>query len=323
MTTTFRFDAFAAGPYVVNRHHFKGDDELPRPSCYIGRGTPLGNPFTLEEHGESALPKYKTWLFAQIQKGDPWVLNFLRAITDEHHLVCSCAPKPCHGDVVAAAWRWLRTQPDSRPYYTVYFDMETGGVEPSHPNIELSAIAVDDRRGVEVDRFDAKIVFDVEKADPVALRINHYDPEVWGREARPEADVVKDFGAFLASYKCHPTVGKKGSPFLVARLAGHNAQTFDQPRAQAMFERHKTFFAADMRVRDTAQLAAWWFDTMGLPIPGLKLGQLLRYFRITHGELHGALADCRGSFALRQRLRIMEPPSAAPTEQPSEAIPGE
>jgi len=109
----------ATGPTVVNRHHFHGK-RLPEPFVYIGRGSPLGNPFTVAEHGaESALALYRRWLWDRIRASDRRVLEALRRITPRHHLVCSCAPRPCHGDVVVAAWHWLRSR-----------DAERGGPTP-------------------------------------------------------------------------------------------------------------------------------------------------------------------------------------------------
>lgn len=96
-------------PRVVNRHHFKGK-ATPEPSIYIGRGTPLGNPYKVKEHGLAALDLYRRWLWGKIKDRDPQVLRALAAITGDHHLVCSCKPRPCHGDVVVRAWAWLRRQ---------------------------------------------------------------------------------------------------------------------------------------------------------------------------------------------------------------------
>lgn len=96
-------------PVVINRHHYR-NRRFPQPWCYIGRGTPLGNPFTLKEHGPQALELYRRWLWDKIRDKDPAVLRALRRITAEHHLVCSCKPRPCHGDVVVRAWQWLKEQ---------------------------------------------------------------------------------------------------------------------------------------------------------------------------------------------------------------------
>lgn len=94
-------------PTVVNRHHFKGK-ALPKPSRYIGRGTPLGNPFTVKEHGAEALAMYKRWLWSKMKTDDPEVMRELRSIRANESLVCSCAPRPCHGDVIVAAWEWMQ-----------------------------------------------------------------------------------------------------------------------------------------------------------------------------------------------------------------------
>lgn len=94
-------------PTVINRHHFKGNP-IPEPWMYIGRGSPLGNPYTVREHGERAMEMYRRWLWKRIRAGEPNVMKALRSITPGHHLVCSCAPRPCHGDVVLAAWKWMQ-----------------------------------------------------------------------------------------------------------------------------------------------------------------------------------------------------------------------
>lgn len=80
---------------------------MPRPWVYVGRGTPLGNQFTVKEHGEAALELYRQWLWAQLNAKSPAVLSAFREITAEHSLVCSCKPRACHGDVIVSAWRWL------------------------------------------------------------------------------------------------------------------------------------------------------------------------------------------------------------------------
>lgn len=98
-----------SGPIVVNRHHYRGKS-LPEPWVYIGRGTPLGNVVSRRDtHSEEeAMRLYRKWLWGRLRVGDRAVLDALRAITPRHHLVCSCAPRACHGDVVLAAWKWLR-----------------------------------------------------------------------------------------------------------------------------------------------------------------------------------------------------------------------
>jgi hypothetical protein len=94
-------------PVVVNRHWYKGK-RIPSPWRYIGRGTPLGNPFTVDDHGPEALELYRRWLWSKIVGRDASVLKELASIQPEEHLVCSCKPRPCHGDVVVRAWIWAK-----------------------------------------------------------------------------------------------------------------------------------------------------------------------------------------------------------------------
>lgn len=92
-------------PAIINRHHYKGKN-LPEPATYIGRGSPLGNPFPVSDHGADSYRLYRQWLWARLVAKDRLVLEALDKITARHHLVCSCWPKPCHGEIVVRAWRW-------------------------------------------------------------------------------------------------------------------------------------------------------------------------------------------------------------------------
>lgn len=86
---------------IVNKHHGKSGE-------YIGRGSPLGNPFVIGKHGtrEQVIAKYAVWLQEQIDKGNPVVLDELNRLgnkaIDEKGLVlqCFCYPKPCHGEII-------------------------------------------------------------------------------------------------------------------------------------------------------------------------------------------------------------------------------
>ncbi len=85
----------------------------PRPSLYIGRGTPLGNPFTLAEHGPAALDLYRKRLWHMLRDQHPPAMQEMGSITAGHHLVCSCWPRPCHAEAVIAAWRWMNRSSSS------------------------------------------------------------------------------------------------------------------------------------------------------------------------------------------------------------------
>lgn len=86
---------------IVNKHHGKSGE-------YIGRGSPLGNPFVIGKDGsrEQVIAKYRVWLNEQIMRKNPVVLDELnrlgnKAIDDKGlALQCFCYPKPCHGEVI-------------------------------------------------------------------------------------------------------------------------------------------------------------------------------------------------------------------------------
>jgi len=96
---------------VINKHHGTNEAKIGE---YIGRGSPLGNPFSHQEKTaaphktdtrEESVYRYKVWLQFNIQWGEPSIiaeLNRLHAIAQDRplNLVCFCAPKACHGDVI-------------------------------------------------------------------------------------------------------------------------------------------------------------------------------------------------------------------------------
>jgi len=183
----------------------------------------------------------------------------------------------------------------------VFFDFETGGVHENRPNIQLAAIAVDCKWN-ELATFEQKIQFDESAADPEALRINHYDPEVWKRDAKPSSQVAASFATFLKPYCCVEKISKRGTPYYVARLAGHNAASFDGPRLRRMFEECGMFLPAEMFIRDTLQRALWWFYERGSEPKNLRLTGLAEHFGIPADGAHDALADVRLSIAITRAM---------------------
>jgi len=76
---------------------------------YVGRPTPLGNPFRLlrEEDRDEVVARYATWLKEQIRRGNPAVTQALEELyrtlkrRGNITLVCFCAPRRCHAEVIA------------------------------------------------------------------------------------------------------------------------------------------------------------------------------------------------------------------------------
>lgn len=76
---------------VVNKYH-----KIPY-DIYIGRGSIWGNPFIIGKDGnrEEVIEKYEEYLV-----NSPELLKKLPELRGKT-LACFCAPKACHGDVLA------------------------------------------------------------------------------------------------------------------------------------------------------------------------------------------------------------------------------
>lgn len=175
----------------------------------------------------------------------------------------------------------------------VLIDLETGGVEDKHPDIQIAAVALSDWK--QIGEFEAKIRFNEADADPQSLRINSYDPALWTAEALPEREVVGKLADFLRSHADLDLVSKRtGRPYRVARIGGHNAARFDAPRLVRMFARHNEFLPADAyRPLDTMQLALWRALERGEQPKSFALGELCAQLGIDNTGAHDALADVR------------------------------
>lgn len=98
---------------VVNLKNHKSTDN----DVYVGRGSPLGNPYThiktkytqadfIVETRYQAIEKYKEYLSEKIKLKDKSVCDELNRIwklakSGDINLCCYCSPKlACHGDVI-------------------------------------------------------------------------------------------------------------------------------------------------------------------------------------------------------------------------------
>ena len=72
----------------------------------IDRRTPWGNPFEIGRDGNRAqvIARYRADLWRRIRAGE--VALAAVAALDGRDLACHCAPKPCHGEVLARAAAW-------------------------------------------------------------------------------------------------------------------------------------------------------------------------------------------------------------------------
>lgn len=91
---------------VVNRHH--PEHHYPHgETIYIGRGSPLGNPFPLGDfvNREDCVKAYEEYLSELILMKNSRIMGALKAIHEaasDHpvNLQCFCSPKKCHGDSI-------------------------------------------------------------------------------------------------------------------------------------------------------------------------------------------------------------------------------
>ncbi|ADE14135.1 conserved hypothetical protein [Nitrosococcus halophilus Nc 4] len=74
---------------------------------YIGRPSPLGNPFVIGRDGnrDEVIAKYQALLEVTLEGRSQARTEFNRLVkiyreTGELNLVCWCAPRACHGDVI-------------------------------------------------------------------------------------------------------------------------------------------------------------------------------------------------------------------------------
>jgi hypothetical protein len=75
---------------------------------YVGRSTPLGNHFPLSLGRKECIEAYRIYMLDHLRRhrNSPAYryYDFLRKellLTGKLHLVCHCAPLPCHADVIA------------------------------------------------------------------------------------------------------------------------------------------------------------------------------------------------------------------------------
>ena len=77
---------------VLNKHQAG----IPAGAIYIGRGSQWDNPVRIDRDGDrvTVIAKYERWLADQH--------HLLRALDElrGHDLVCFCAPRACHGDLL-------------------------------------------------------------------------------------------------------------------------------------------------------------------------------------------------------------------------------
>lgn len=101
---------------VVNRHHGPAEPGVKR--FYVGRPSPLGNPFVVGTHGDrkECIKRFERYFYDRINTPCDVGEEFAKIV--EHmmahcyvELECFCAPQSCHAEIIREAifdddWLW-------------------------------------------------------------------------------------------------------------------------------------------------------------------------------------------------------------------------
>ena len=196
--------------------------------------------------------------------------------------------------------------PDER---LVFVDLETAGLETWRPIIQIAAIAVDSELN-ELERFEAKLMFQRKFVAPASLQKAAYSRETWKSEAIASGEGLRRFSSLLRRHATVDQVASDGRPFRVAQLVAHNG-TFDGDFLRAWFDRFNEFLPASPRVFCTLQRAMWLIheDKSLTPPPDFKLQTLCRYFgvRLHSKDAHDALNDVQATVELYRAMAEYSP----------------
>ncbi len=101
---------------VLNFYHL--GKIIPENAVYIGRynhnfnlpASKFANPFPVSKEAGgrgSTIEKYRQWLWHQLVSEKITKAELLEL--DGKNLVCYCKPQACHGDVIIAAIKWVKS----------------------------------------------------------------------------------------------------------------------------------------------------------------------------------------------------------------------
>lgn len=86
---------------IMNKRVYKG------PGIYVGRPSPLGNPYPIGPHSRGeCIELYEKLLRTAFVPGTPQyreIVSLTRRYKASNNLIliCWCAPLPCHGEIIA------------------------------------------------------------------------------------------------------------------------------------------------------------------------------------------------------------------------------
>jgi len=188
----------------------------------------------------------------------------------------------------------------------VFFDLETGGIDPaSSPITQIAAISVDEQLN-EIESFECKVFFDVGRCDQAALSMNGYDEYIWKDKAISPLQATGQFSRFLSKYADIERKSAAGNPYRVAQLCGYNAATFDGPFIQNFFKSSRAFIPASYRIMDVYHRVIWYMHENDITLENLQLSTVAGHFGIEIAKAHDALSDVRTTIAVYKAMLLAE-----------------
>ena len=206
----------------------------------------------------------------------------------------------------------------------VFFDLETTGFElpqhrnnalPKTPEDEIIQIAAIATKGppdfCETSRFEIKIM-----PTPNGLgrmdtnhRANGFDfryrENEWKDNSYTQGEGLREFAKYLSFNATMKKISKRGRPYKIALLAGHNVTKFDIPFLYAAFRKHDFFAPFSFLALDTLALCPWLRALGMLDCEKSYLGSLCEHFGITLEDAHDALADVSATVQIARKFCSM------------------
>lgn len=165
-----------------------------------------------------------------------------------------------------------------------FIDTETTGLNlVKHELIEIGCVLTTPKLDI-IEEFEIKIKPErIEEADPISLKVNHYDPEKW-KNAYTLTEAMKIFAEKV-----------KG-----AIMVGHNV-AFDAGFLECAF--HKVGMENTLHYHRLDTVSVAWAKLHREPdLEHFSLRELGLRFGIENAEAHRALSDARAAYELYKKL---------------------
>lgn len=171
-----------------------------------------------------------------------------------------------------------------RKHNFAFIDIETTGLNLlKHEIIEVGCVLTTPDLKV-IEEFEIKIKPEhIENADPIALKVNHYNEEDW-EDAHDLRDAIKIFSEKV-----------KG-----CIMVGHNV-AFDAGFLEYIFNKMQIVNTMHYHKLDTVSVA-WAKFHNDSDIEHFSLREMCARFNIKNERAHTALSDARATFELYKKL---------------------